>query len=113
MIVSSELDGRAKFPVPSLAQSLLKDWAPDLSMALGVSTEDLLSGKASLIDHPLKTIRIVLMDESVVEFRYALFIVNELRKAIAVFTEHCGYHVFPYHEAVIYADGELVYRQVN
>jgi hypothetical protein len=113
MIVTSDLAGRAKFPVPTLAASILKDWASDLSIALGVSAEDLMSGKASIIDHPLKTMKLVLMDQSVVEFRHALFVVNEARKAIAVFSEHCGYHVFPYHEAMVYSEEELVYRQTN
>ena len=52
------------------------------------------------------------MDESVVEFRNAFFIASDERRAIAVFTEHCGYHLFPHHEAKIFADGKLVFQQL-
>jgi hypothetical protein len=41
------------------------------------------------------------MDDSFVEFRYAFVIVSDKRKTLAVFTEHCGYHLFPYHEAKV------------
>ncbi|WP_186411810.1 hypothetical protein [Candidatus Propionivibrio aalborgensis] len=51
------------------------------------------------------------MDDSQVEFKYAFFIVSETRKAIAVFTEHCGHHVFPYHEARVFREGLLSYEQ--
>lgn len=51
------------------------------------------------------------MDRSVVQFHYAFFIVSESKRAIAVFTEHCGNHIFPYHASKIYRDGELVYEQ--
>lgn len=49
------------------------------------------------------------MDGSLVEFKYAFALVSEERKAIAVFTEHCGHHVYPYHEAKVYEAGRLVY----
>lgn len=53
------------------------------------------------------------MDDSCVEFKYCTFLVNEEKKAIAVFTEHCGNHVFPYHEARIYRDGKLLWEQAT
>jgi hypothetical protein len=33
-------------------------------------------------------------DGSTARFRYAFYEVDEERREIAVFTEHCGYHVF-------------------
>ena len=53
------------------------------------------------------------MDESFVEFRSACCIVSGKKRAIAVLTEHCGYHVFPIHEAKIYNDGKLIYQQMG
>lgn len=45
------------------------------------------------------------------QFERAFHIVSEAKRAIAVFTEHCGHHVFPYHDAKVYRDGLLVYAQ--
>ena len=53
------------------------------------------------------------MDQSMVEFKNAIFVVNENKRAIAVFTEHCGHHIFPYHEAIVYVDEQVAYRQVK
>jgi hypothetical protein len=33
-------------------------------------------------------------DGSFAQFAYALYVVDEKKEAIAVFTEHCGYHIF-------------------
>jgi len=52
------------------------------------------------------------MDGSEVRFSYAFHVVSEVRRTIAVFTEHCGHHLYPYHEAKIYRDDVLVYEQV-
>jgi hypothetical protein len=49
----------------------------------------------------------------VVEFQWAFHIVSESKKAIAVFTEHCGHHLYPYHEAQIFRDEKLVFQQKN
>ena len=64
-----------------------------------------------MIQFPDETVRVELMDESVVEFKHALFIVSEEKKAIAVFTEHCGHHVLPFHEAKVFVDGQARYVQ--
>lgn len=52
------------------------------------------------------------MDGSAVQFNYAIYIASETKKAVGVFTEHCGNHLYPYHEAKVYRDGALVYEQV-
>jgi hypothetical protein len=57
------------------------------------------------------SIRVELMDGSRAEFRFAFALVSEEEKAIAVFTEHCGHHVFPYHEARVYQDDHLLFQQ--
>jgi hypothetical protein len=51
------------------------------------------------------------MDGSVAEFNFALFVVSEAKKSIAVFSEHCGHHVFPFHEASVFCNGVLAYAQ--
>lgn len=51
------------------------------------------------------------MDGSIVQFEWAFQIASEAKRAIAVFTEHCGHHVYPHHEAKVYRDGLLVYAQ--
>jgi hypothetical protein len=102
---------REKFAAPSFAALVLKDWAPELANELQCSEAAVVAGQSTIMDVPLGTVKIELMDDSTVEFRYALFLVNEQRRAIAVFTEHCGYHVFPFHDAKIYVDGQLRYEQ--
>lgn len=36
-------------------------------------------------------------DESTAYFKYACVVVDEERKELCIFTEHCGYHVFSLH----------------
>jgi hypothetical protein len=98
------------FPVPRLSNQLVNEWAEELSAHTGHSKERLLENP-QCFDFPNGVLRVVLMDESAVEFRWAFHIVSERHKAIAVFTEHCGHHVFPYHEAKVFRDGKLVYEQ--
>lgn len=104
---------QSKYAVPVMADLIQGQWALELADKLNVSVEAISSGQLDLLSVSLKSVRIVLMDESVVDFKDSLFVVSESRRAIAVFTEHCGYHVFPYHEAKVYVDGELVYEQKN
>jgi len=40
-------------------------------------------------------IRLIFEDESYAFFTGAFHIEDEVREEIAVFTEHCGYHIFP------------------
>ena len=101
---------RTQYPVPRLARQTVEEWADDLSAKTGRSAEQLRENY-QCIAFPSGILRLVLMDQSVVEFRWAFHLVSERRKAIAVFTEHCGHHVFPYHEARVFRDGQLVYEQ--
>jgi hypothetical protein len=41
------------------------------------------------------------MDGSSVEFKYAFALCWPEKRAIAVFTEHCGHHVYPDAEASV------------
>lgn len=99
------------YPVPSLAQQLEAEWAPELAAYFGRSVEDVQQQLRPWFDFPNGQLRIELMDGSVVQFKWAFHIASEAKRAVAVFTEHCGHHVFPYHEAKVYRDGLLVYAQ--
>jgi hypothetical protein len=46
-------------------------------------------------DFPHQSVIIRFPDGSLVLFRYAFALRDEVSKEVAVFTEHCGYHVFP------------------
>lgn len=41
-------------------------------------------------------VRIVFEDGSTAHFNYAFYLADDVANEIAVFTEHCGYHVFPF-----------------
>jgi hypothetical protein len=104
------VNGAIRYPVPRLAKQLVEEWAEDLAAQTGRAVEELRENH-ELLDFPNGVLRIELMDQSAVEFHSAFHIVSERRRAIAVFTEHCGHHVFPYHEAKVFRNGALVYEQ--
>ena len=88
--------------MPRLAKQILEEWVEEVSSQVGRSVEELRTkGLAASDFRAGREIRVVLMDGSFVQFRYAFAIASEPRRAIAVFTEHCGYHVFPNHGVVI------------
>lgn len=99
------------YPVPSLALQIEREWAPELAEHFGRRIEEISEQTRQWFEHPSGLLRIELMDRSVVQFHWAFHIVNEAKRAIAVFTEHCGNHVFPYHSSKIYRDEVLVYNQ--
>ncbi|WP_423935777.1 hypothetical protein [Comamonas sp. 23] len=89
-------------PVPRLAQQLVTEWAEDLAPVLGRSVEEIQQKGLGAADFPSNgSLHIKLMDGSFVQFEHAFHVVNAQKFAIAVFTEHCGYHVFPFHEAEV------------
>jgi hypothetical protein len=45
-------------------------------------------------------VRITFEDDSKVEFRYAFVIKASELQEVAVFTEHCGYHLFQFYEGM-------------
>lgn len=100
------------YPVPALAQRIEREWATELAAHFERKPEEISNQVRPWFDFPNGKLAIELMDGSRVEFRWAFFIVSEEKRAIAVFTEHCGHHLYPYHEARIFRDGELVYEQV-
>jgi hypothetical protein len=95
---------------PRHADQIIVEWAVELAAHFGVTVEALRADPTRLVDFPAGKLRIELMDGSYVEFHWAFALINETFKAIAVFTEHCGHHVFPSHEAKVFGDGVLVYE---
>lgn len=89
-------------PVPQLAKQLLSEWAEELSQHLSRPADQIRHEGLSAADFPTSSsLHIKLMDGSFVQFQCAFHVVNSKKYAIAVFTEHCGYHVFPFHDAVV------------
>lgn len=95
--------------VPFLARQLETEWAPELALHFERSVDDVMQKVRPWFDFPAGQLRVELMDGSVVQFNRAFHIVSEAKRAIAIFTEHCGHHVFPHHDAKIFRDGALVY----
>lgn len=86
----------------SLNSHILSEWVDDLSRHLDLNRDLILKKGLGAADFPMnESLHIKLVDGSFVQFEYAFHLVNEGKRAIAVFTEHCGYHVFPLHSAVV------------
>jgi hypothetical protein len=97
------------YPVNRISEELERDWAALLAKRFGQEVVEFLASPTRFMQYPIETVRVELMDGSHVEFKYAFALVSEEMKAIAVFTEHCGHQVYPYHEAKVYQAGQLVY----
>lgn len=64
----------------------------------GVNDRDFLSAT----DFPAnQCVRVLFEDRSTAFFRYAFYISDSALNEAVVFTEHCGYHVFPLGESEI------------
>jgi len=46
-------------------------------------------------------LKLTFPDESSAHFCHGFFVTNSSRRQLAVFTEHCGYHVFPVVDIVV------------
>jgi hypothetical protein len=51
-------------------------------------------GRLSVRDFGNQKVSLRFVDGSLAVFEFAFFVVNEEREELAVFTEHCGHHVF-------------------
>jgi len=100
-----------KYPVPRLAEQIIQEWLEELAAHYGCAADAIRDASTRAMSYPTQTVRIELMDGSKAEFKYAFPIVSESRRSVAIFTEHCGHHVFPYHEAKVFCDGVVIYEQ--
>lgn len=100
-----------RFPVPRLARQIEQEWSSLLATRFGCTAEEFNVQPEKFMSYPNGTLRVELMDGSEVHLKYAFALISEKWKAIAVFSEHCGHHVFPYHEAKVYHDEQLLFQQ--
>jgi hypothetical protein len=107
----TKMKAHSRFAAPVTSAFIADQWAEELATTLKTTVEKIRGGEIDLFSIPLTTVRVELMDDSFVEFRCSFFVVSESKRAIAIFTEHCGYHVFPFHEAKIFSEGSLIYEQ--
>ena len=101
------------YPVPRLAKQILTEWEQELAHHLGRSVQEIRSKGLDASDFSSnECLHIQLADGSFVQFEYAFHVVNAEKFAIAVFTEHCGYFVFPIHSSVVSRiQREVLYAQ--
>jgi hypothetical protein len=84
------------YELGELQHTVIKSWIYELSNYLKRSTDSLLTQGLASTDFPSSSqIELEFPDASKVVFQSAFFLENTSRELIAVFTEHCGYHVFP------------------
>lgn len=82
--------------------TLVEEWAEELSGILKRSAEDIRKHGLGAGDFPeMYDLGIEFPDGSRLEFKFAFYAVREASRQIAVFTEHCGYHVFPSYGATV------------
>ena len=93
------------YPVPEHARQTEHEWARLLALRFGVDETDFRARPPKFMQFPPSTCRVELMDGSIVELRWAFAIASTALQAVAVFSEHCGHHVFPLHDARVFEDG--------
>jgi hypothetical protein len=85
-----------------IAHQIITHWADELSAVLGRPKEQILRDGLSASDFPAnQSLTLTFSDGSTAHFRHAFFVKSTSRRKLAVFTEHCGYHVFPAVETVV------------
>ena len=74
---------------------IVSSWVSELAIHLNVSENELLDRGISGAAFPRNSLEATFPDGSRFSFKYAFYLDSLERNAIAVFTEHCGYHVYP------------------
>lgn len=80
----------------ALEKQIIMEWANELSVKLNRPPDQIL--QTGLVTNDFSSsdgLKLIFPDESYAQFQWAFFVTNSLRREVAVFTEHCGYHVFP------------------
>jgi len=90
-------------------QKIIDVWADELAALLGHDANSLRVDYLRLLSFPIETVRIELPDGSSVTFNYSFAIISEPKNAVAVFTEHCGYHVFQLCDTKVFRDDSVIY----
>lgn len=96
---------KVAYPVPERAKQTEHEWGQHFALRFGVDEAEFRARPTTFMRFSPSTCRLELMDGSVIELRWAFGIVSTELHAVAVFSEHCGHHVFPLHEARVFEDG--------
>ncbi|OCH32031.1 hypothetical protein A6E13_15775 [Aliivibrio fischeri] len=75
-------------------KNIVLDWIELLSLKLSKSVSDILLTGLEYQDFSADCVELSFEDDSYCQFNNAFAIENKETKQIAIFTEHCGYHVF-------------------
>ncbi|GBF05969.1 hypothetical protein DAERI_060229 [Deinococcus aerius] len=97
--------------MPPPFRHLLNEDAIPLAVKLGRSEEELRARGLNVRDFN-GTLNFFFEDGSHATFRYAFFLHDPVKRAIVVFTEHCGYFVFPDWLRVLDAEGRTLFDRL-
>jgi hypothetical protein len=75
-------------------REIIEAVAEELSSKLGRPAEEIIEKGLSAYDFNADEVKIVFDDGSSANFKYSFYVENPIKNVIAVFTEHCGYHLF-------------------
>lgn len=75
-------------------REIIESVAEELSSKLGRPAKEILEKGLSAYDFNADEVEIVFEDGSSANFKYSFYVVSAKKKVIAIFTEHCGYHLF-------------------
>lgn len=73
---------------------IIETVAEELSSKLGRPAEEIKEKGLSAYDFNSDEVEVLFEDGSSAKFRYSFYVENHGKGVIAVFSEHCGYHLF-------------------
>jgi hypothetical protein len=76
-------------------QNIIEEWAEELAVHLARPADEIRRNGLGVEDFPHRTLEIEFVDGSTAKLQFAFFVESQAKKAVAVFTEHCGYFVLP------------------
>jgi hypothetical protein len=85
-----------------LVDNLVKKWSEKLGQKLKRKKEEIEEKGLSAYDFsPSTSVEILFHDKSCCKFNSAFCVIDEKKRLVAIFTEHCGYHEFFTYGAII------------
>ncbi len=91
-------------------KDIIENWAEDLSKKLGRPAADIKEKGLSAYDFsPSSHVEVTFLDKSFCKFKFAFCVINEEKRLVAVFTEHCGYHVYSTYGAIVREISEEIF----
>ena len=75
-------------------REVIESVAEELSSKLGRPAEEIIEKGLLAYDFNADEVEVVFDDGSSANFKYSFYVENPAKDLIAVFTEHCGYHLF-------------------